>query len=56
LIHSSEREFLVSIYQNDRGERVRLDMSTTFSQRVGLSYSRFEFIKQEVGVSFETFA
>lgn len=31
-------------------------MSTVFSQRMGLSYSRFDFIRHEVGVSFETYA
>jgi ABC-type antimicrobial peptide transport system permease subunit len=56
LIDSDDREFLLSIYLKDRGQKVKLNMSTTFSQRAGLSYSRFDFLRHEVGVSFDTFA
>lgn len=56
LIDSDEREFLLSIHSKDRAEKVKLNMSTAFSQRTGLSYSRFDFIRHEVGVSFETYA
>jgi ABC-type antimicrobial peptide transport system permease subunit len=56
LIDSEDREFMLSIYLKDRAERLKLNMSTVFYQRLGLSYSRFDFIRHEVGVSFDTYA
>lgn len=46
----------MSIYKSDRVERIKLNMSTTFEQRSGLSYSKFDFMRHEVGISFDTFA
>jgi hypothetical protein len=56
LINSDERQFILNVYQKDKAERIRMNFSTAFSQRIGLAYSRFEFMKQEVGISFETYA
>jgi hypothetical protein len=35
----------MSVYKKDSVERIKLNMSTVFTQTAGLSYSRFDFGK-----------
>lgn len=46
----------MKIVSQTKSAQLKLKMGTVFSQRTGLSYSRFNFMKHDVGVSFDTYA
>lgn len=45
LIDSDNREFLMKVFKQSSAAKLKLNVSTVFSQRTGLSYSRFDFIR-----------
>lgn len=56
MINTDNREFIMSAYTKQAVSRMKLNMSTVFTQRAGLSYSRYDFGKHEAAISFDTYA
>ena len=45
ILYSDNKEFLMNVYTRQSASRLKLNASTIFSKKAGLSYSKFLFNK-----------